>query len=718
MLETRVGNNMKLKYENSIFNMGDTSFRCKRICEVNFEILKALDQFAQEGKTWVEDKNNQQKFYDGLIHSFALLRENDSGIDDFPDFNRDCSDPKPNEIGLRGRTCTNQIKKIGFVDENRVISEVGRDYLDGVVTNLDSLELAVFGELSQTNISSIVYFRQLLKLRVYNQDGKRFIYPFRIFLKLLQKYGEIEESNIFDIVMAFSSCFEEQKINEIIDGYEDVKKSNIDFLTYANKYFLKCKNAKDVKEDLKEIIELHNFSEEKIADVFRNGKSQDNSIHEYKDFLVSLVNFRENKSLDNLENLINFSNTDKIKKAFGKNKVIFSLTTKERKNNKDLVNFFLQKYADSELLQDDYSLIYKCFNESKLYDLTYEYKDMCERTFRLSGVYECKNGLCNFTNDTFSKPLISILLKNIQLCGEDSFNFYENSLNSIFYKDVTTLEILPIEHSIVESEIIKICKEKGISIDDFGSFKEVDSNIKEDELRAKIKSMFSRDKVIKVLELIGRREKEGQPVNDKVLKLVTDNASVPTIYEYLITIAWFYIANESKNLRLSNMFKVGLDANKLPIIHNGPGSGDIEVIKKDEYSLLIEATLMNKSSQKRGELEPVIRHSINFKIQEKGNKVITIFVANEIDSNVKNIFRGSKYIEFSGTENKNSSKKVNGLDIYTLTTDNIIELLKNSSKTDDVHIMKIYDNDIRCSREPCVVKSDWEDEIVRSILQG
>lgn len=32
---------------------------------------------------------------------------------------------------------------------------------------------------------------------------------------------------------------------------------------------------------------------------------------------------------------------------------------------------------------------------------------------------------------------------------------------------------------------------------------------------------------------------------------------------------------------------------------------------------MLEATLMNASSQKRGEWEPVLRHSINLKVEEE-----------------------------------------------------------------------------------------------------
>lgn len=49
------------------------------------------------------------------------------------------------------------------------------------------------------------------------------------------------------------------------------------------------------------------------------------------------------------------------------------------------------------------------------------------------------------------------------------------------------------------------------------------------------------------------------------------------------------------------------------------GQGDI-VIYENNKVVMIEATLMNANSQKRGEWEPVLRHSINLKINEETAK--------------------------------------------------------------------------------------------------
>ncbi|MDS8919603.1 AlwI family type II restriction endonuclease, partial [Streptococcus pneumoniae] len=124
---------------------------------------------------------------------------------------------------------------------------------------------------------------------------------------------------------------------------------------------------------------------------------------------------------------------------------------------------------------------------------------------------------------------------------------------------------------------------------------------------------------------------------------------------------------------------------------------DIEIEYSDKM-LLLEATLMDKSTQKRGELEPVIRHSVNLALST--NKPLqTIFVANEVDDNVVNIFRATSFIQLNGTLTKGSVK---GLNIFALTIPEIINILE---KLDDFSTI-----------EPYRIENGWREEIVSEIL--
>ena len=102
----------------------------------------------------------------------------------------------------------------------------------------------------------------------------------------------------------------------------------------------------------------------------------------------------------------------------------------------------------------------------------------------------------------------------------------------------------------------------------------------------------------------------------KIKEEVYPDATVPTIYEYIVGLAWYYFSN--KRIDLLNSFNLTLSANFEPLTHAGGGMGDI-VIYEEKQVIMLEATLMNANSQKRGEWEPVLRHSVNLKIDEESS---------------------------------------------------------------------------------------------------
>lgn len=54
---------------------------------------------------------------------------------------------------------------------------------------------------------------------------------------------------------------------------------------------------------------------------------------------------------------------------------------------------------------------------------------------------------------------------------------------------------------------------------------------------------------------------------------------------------------------------------------------------------MLEVTLMNKSAQKRGKWEPVLRNSLNNKAEHMEIDTLTFFVTDELDYNMINIWR-------------------------------------------------------------------------------
>ena len=360
--------------------------------------------------------------------------------------------------------------------------------------------------------------------------------------------------------------------------------------------------------------------------------------------------------METYKKLEKISKKDSIKKAFGYNKVLFKFckTLKEFfEENKEMI-------FEAKNIEEFNKLFYELFRDSKNYDLIFEYNDMTIRTFNLSGLISFENGLVNLSYKWLSKNIFSEIIGMKKLSNE--------VVKDNFHKNVSFSEIFDLSEERIESFIEKLRKENNIP-KEISIFEHFSDKIDKD-FEKKLEERFSNDKVCSILNLFKNREND-----EKILKEVTDNAKVPTIFEYILAIAWHRISNKEFNLKKS--LKLSLDGDGFPLSHAPGGDGDI-IAEYSDFDIMLEATLMDKNTQKRGELEPVIRHTTNLTIKnmEKNKKTYTFFVANELDMNVINIFRATSQIRLQSTQDR--EKYTNGIKIYSLTIGKIVYLLENN----------------------------------------
>ena len=68
---------MKLKEQFSLFNMGDTSIRVKKIVEINKIILKELNKYMSGSTLWERNKTLQENFYQSFLKEIQRLEESE-----------------------------------------------------------------------------------------------------------------------------------------------------------------------------------------------------------------------------------------------------------------------------------------------------------------------------------------------------------------------------------------------------------------------------------------------------------------------------------------------------------------------------------------------------------------------------------------------------------------------------------------------------------------
>ena len=638
-------------------NLGDTSFRRKNLLDDYKVMLQGITEQLEE---WDTKNSSQMAFYQyvaksGLIddtfygdyYSFISDKFKESIFEKYKN-KKEVTDYKSLvkyfilEQKKRGRTYTNALVKIGLVDEKRKITEVGEALLDGDIKQ-DDIE-----KLFNLSADNIIFLRQLLKLRVYEFEGKNYIYPFRMGIYLLSKFDDIPQKEFCTILSLIRAGKTDEEYRETLDKYKLVKNKNISFGEYVSRY---------IQEETSEIkfAEKYRISKEKFEKYFLNRKSKE-KIEDYFEFYEISLDFFENRNLKTYKNLEKISKKGSIKKAFGYNKVPFKFC-------KTLKEFFEENKEtifEAKNVEEFNKLFYELFRDSKNYDLIFEYNDMTIRTFNLSGLISFENGLVSLSYKWLSKNIFSEIIGMKKLSNE--------VVKDNFHKNVSFSEIFDLSEERIESFIEKLRKEnnipKEISIFEYFSDK-IDKDFEK-----KLEKRFSNDKVCSILNLFKNREND-----EKISKEVTDNAKIPTIFEYILAIAWHRISNKEFNLKKS--LKLSLDGDGFPLSHAPGGDGDI-IAEYSDFDVMLEATLMDKNTQKRGELEPVIRHTTNLTIKnmEENKETYTFFVANELDMNVINIFRATSQIRLQSTQDR--EKYTNGIKIYSLTIDKIVYLLENN----------------------------------------
>lgn len=187
-----------------------------------------------------------------------------------------------------------------------------------------------------------------------------------------------------------------------------------------------------------------------------------------------------------------------------------------------------------------------------------------------------------------------------------------------------------------------------------------------------IDTRFTDDVLIKLLDMFENRDDEG------ISNIVTDNADIPTIFEYILGIIWY--KTSERQGRILDYMKLSLEADLLPKTHAGGGEADIvyeysatEVYP--EHTLLLEATLADGSNQRRMEMEPVSRHLGQHMLRTGNLNSYCIFATTYLDINVISDFRSRKYTPYFDT--RDYSRSVDGMKIIPLQTLELKSIIQN-----------------------------------------
>ena len=692
--------------EKQIFNLWDTNGRRNDILNALSIYLNILKEMKDEGgfDKWASfpDSLTQFSFYQKAIEQspevFKKHPQFDSFVDELGlDFsvginknkiskllldNESLLDTLDKAIEQRARHYTSNLVRFGLASENRVITQAGQSFIN------NKIERDLIETFLPLNDMNIILLRQLMKLRIFTKkiNGKRNYYsPFFVSLYLLLK----------------NDVFDRDDFTSIVQGLDPYVESNLikdDLLNGNYKDLINRIVSIDIQTPIEFLLPTP-VSQELFNSKIKNRKSGEAQAC-YYDFYVALYQYVNSPNPSTYETLKSsyLSNKDKIRKAFCLGKSLFDFGTN---GVYDFGTFQINNDDNPFLNAGNVNpVFYEYYEKSKYIDQISEFSDTTIRVLGATGLFKFKPAVA-----ISNKKLFSIIFNKVNFgdlffgeVSEEEYQLYEQGDSFEFGSNTSVSEILNYSDDDLNDVIKDLSAEYGT--DDEELIKNKIETKVSDDFKTYIEEKYPVEKVVELLDLFSDRE------NDSIIKnYVNPSATVPTIYEYIVGIAWFYISN--KDFDLYNSLNMTLNADFEPEMHAGGGVGDI-VINYPDKSILLEVTLMNKAAQKRGEWEPVLRHSLNNKADHMDIDSFTFFIADELDYNTINIWRAVAAAPLRSTGNDTD---INGVIIMPFTNTNIINFINNSiSSTKIIDAVKES-----FGKVPRITESNWFDEIINNL---
>lgn len=643
-------------------------------------IALSPDVFQKHGKY---DKLMEQ--LDSMPRLKRAIDENDTDwlIDNFAEFT-EWRNELDKSVEARARHYTSNLVKLGFADSARQITAVGDVLLDNVLIHKDVIE-----SLLPLNNTNIIYLRQLFKLRIFDNNAERYYSPFCMALYALLTKPRISQDEFCEIIQGLSPYHNIADYDTFINEY---KKDDI-IQTYSFAVPAEINNTNAINDDV-------------FSKIFTNQKSK-NAIIVYQKFYKALYAFRTKQDTSTLNELLTVYEDNKpmLNKAFGYGSNIF----KNKRGNRPTSSDFLKKAKLDLFTGQLNTAFYLRFARSKTIDTIREYSDTTMRIFKATGLISFDNGFvelvcrdlceCIFDKETIKNHIFGTISNEII----NDISDYEESWDSYYCSNHSIITIMEYSETAVDKILLAVQSEfDGAEIEDIP---QIIKQRRKTDFDLFIDKTYPETRVKTLLSMFSDRSNDG-----KIKEEVYPDATVPTIYEYIVGLAWYYFSN--KRIDLLNSFNLTLSANFEPLTHAGGGMGDI-VIYEEKQVIMLEATLMNANSQKRGEWEPVLRHSVNLKIDEESStnrEVTTFFIADSFDFNTINIWKAISSVPLQSSSDKD--KYTDNVIIMPINNDELSKLMDRKNEYNSIiqQVRKLFLKDITS------FDKDWREKFISTVI--
>lgn len=616
----------KIPYKSFCWVIGTTSFRTAQLNLKTEQQILLLSQFQKNYTSWQWTNNAelQEDYYN-------YLQENQ--------FVKGEANNKPKDA----REKTSGLVDIGLLTKDRQLTEVSH-----LLLNTEQLALKE-ENLFYIDKDSYIYLLQLLKASLSVDD--KVVRPYIILAKYLNKFDYLSFDEFRYIFPITNS---EKDFEELCKEIQKLRENKITINDILFNHLMTFDNYKKAKE----LFLTHSVSEDLVCTIGMNRKSKqyDKPYFILYELLYAVFIEKKDVTLD-LFNAINKLNQTKSewKKLIFKNS-IRSYITKNKLN----------------AIQEDNPFA-NCQNEQEFREAFFKYLHLFKAIATLKDYFDLNCRYLSLT-DTLLFDEQSV---KFDVVPKYFFKLYQNHLDNIAFtqsldlnKFVAIENILNVKEIDIEKLYALISKELGITFNSPQQLNQYVQDERHQRFNQLIKKKFTDNILIELLNCFESRN------DDRIRELVTDNAEIYSIFEYIIGIIWYKVSEQKGNIL--DYMQLSLDAQLLPKSHAQGGGADI-IYQYDacefypKHTLLIEPTLADGNNQRRMEMEPVSRHLGDYRLKYKNPYDYSLFVSTFLHKNVVSDFRYRKNMPYFGKDDE----VIDGLKIISLDTKNLKSILQN-----------------------------------------
>ena len=615
-------------YKSFCWALGTTSFRTDNFNQTIEEQLSLLNRFWEKeenrNELWEANNDLQARYYD-FMKSEGFVDGNAKN--------------KPKDA----REKTSGLADIGLITSGRRLTAAGNVLL--AISDENDFKADNFFRISK---DSYIYLKQLLKTA--NPIDGSYVRPFLILVRLL---CEFEFLTLEEFTYILPLCTSPVYTERMTEGIHQIRRGEMDADDLILSRLLDMDNY---QEALRDFLQSE-VTEDSICEMGMNRKSRSYD-RAYYPLYHALYDFYLNGNENAVYDIFKATKSIKIGKWW--RGYLFSTLSEK----------VIQK-KKSETLRD--SVFVSVSNETELKTAF----------FRVMHLFKAKATLSDYLdlNRRYIKTTDTVLFEDgtvrFDIVPKHFFRLVEKDLYSYAYipadalTDDCELEQIAPCLSMNESHIIRAVREElGLEIQTVAEAQNALDDSRYERFAHLIDTKFTDDKLIALLQCFEKRE------DAEIRRAVTDNADIPTIFEYVLAVLWYKVSE--RNGKILDYMKLSLDADLLPKTHAAGGEADI-VYEYEEtsfypaHTLLLEATLADGSNQRRMEMEPVSRHLGQHLIRKGADSAYCLFATTDLNINVISDFRGRKFMPYY--DSQDFSKYVMGMKILPLQTSDLKNIL-------------------------------------------